>query len=140
MYRPLNSYPSDDHGTVCRSEPRTSCVILASTERQQLSATVHLYYHSTRRETKYAGTVQIGFFRGSAAGHDLKPSFTVKANSLPISQAVSDIVTTIPGHYPVRISVVATVGSGRTQTIEDDIQVEVRSNGRARTDHRREGT
>ena len=133
--------PTDAHGAVaCRSEPRSPCVILASTDQQQLSATVHVYYHSSRSETKYTGSVHIGFFGGSTGGHGLKPSITVRANSTPISQAVTDVVTTKPGRYTVQISVVATFGTGRTQTIEDEIEVEVRSNdGAHQADLRQDG-
>ena len=133
--------PTDAHGAVaCRSEPRTPCVILATTDQQQSFATVHVYYHSSRSETKYTGTVHIGFFGGPTGGHDLKPSITVRANSAPISQAVTDVVTTKPGRYTVQISVVATFGTGRTQTIEDEIEVEVRSNdGAHQADLRQDG-
>jgi hypothetical protein len=119
---------ANKHATVaCRSEPRTRCIVPASTIGQQSFATVHVYYHSTRSDTKYAGSVLIGFFGGPDNGHELKPALTVKANSRPISSAVTDVVTTKPGRYSVRISLLATEGSGRSQTLRDDIDVEVRS-------------
>lgn len=119
---------ADNHVAVaCRSEPRTRCVVPASTVRQQSFATVHVYYHSTRSDTKYAGSVLIGFFGGPDNGHELKPALIVKANSRPISDAVTDVVTAKPGQYSVRISLLATGESGRTQAIRDDIDVEVRA-------------
>ena len=118
---------ANKHATVaCRSEPRTRCSVPASTIGQQSFATVHVYYHSTPSDTKYAGSVRIGFFGGPDNGHELKPALTVKANSRPISSAVTDVVTTKPGHYTVRISVIATREPGRTQALQDDIEVEVR--------------
>lgn len=111
---------------VCQSENRTSCVVAASTNQQQSFATVHVYYHSARSDTRYDGTIQIGFFGGPAESHELKPSITVKANSRPVSQAVTDFVTTTPGHYAIHIAVQATRAQGRTETIRDDIDVEVR--------------
>ena len=119
---------ADNHAAVaCRSEPRTRCVVVASTVGQQSFATVHVYYHSTRSDTKYAGAVLIGFFGGPENGHEVKPALTVKANSRPISSALTDVVTAKPGQYSVRISLIATGESGRTQAIRDDVDVEVRA-------------
>lgn len=120
--------PSGGSQTViCQSEERTPCVVQASTDRQRSFATVHIYYHSARTDTKYEGTIQVGFFGGPAESHELKPSITVKANSRPVSQAVTDFVTTTPGHYTIHIAVQAARAQGRTETIRNDIDVEVRA-------------
>lgn len=119
--------PTGHQTVACQSESRMPCVVLASTDRQRSFATVHVYYHSARTDTKYEGTIQVGFFVGPAETHELKPSITVKANSRPVSQAVTDFVTTTPGHYTIHIAVQAARAPEHTETIRDDIDVEVRA-------------
>ena len=88
---------------------------------------VHIYYHGAGDETKYAGTIQIGFFDGSPASHTLKTNVAVKKTERITNQSVSDIVTSKPGTYAVEFDLVATVtDTKKTQPIKERINVVVR--------------
>jgi hypothetical protein len=116
-----------DKTSVCQSDPRSQCVVPASTPDHQVFATVHLYFHPATVETKYSGTVQLGLFEGSPAAHELKIDATVKPDDSPGTNTIYDIVTSKAGTDHVLVLAVATpVPSGRPVTIRDDIIVVVK--------------
>jgi hypothetical protein len=109
---------------ICQSDPRTACVVPASREGRKVLATVHMFYHPAATETKYAGTVDVGFFDEV---HDMTPNSTVKPGAKPTHHTITDIVTSKPGTYPLRIAIVATsTQTGQDQNIRDEISVVVR--------------
>jgi hypothetical protein len=116
-----------DREFACQSEPRTECVVPASRPGDKVLSNVHIYYHGAGPETKYEGSVQIGFFDGSAAAHTLRTSMVVKKTERIGNQSVSDIVTSKPGTYSVDFDLAATVtDSKKTQPLREKIVVVVK--------------
>lgn len=109
---------------LCQSDPRTECNLPASREGAKSLATVHVFFHPAANDTKYTGTIAVGFFDER---HEITPNATVKRGGAPVGQSVTDIVTTKPGTYRLHMSIVATnVATGQASKIEDDITVIVR--------------
>lgn len=116
-----------DREFVCQSEPRTGCVVPVSRPDAPVFSDVHIYYHGAGAETRYAGSVQIGFFKGSPAPHTLKTDIAVKKTERIGNQSVSNIVTSTPGTYAVEFALAATVAeTNRTQPIQEKVPVVVR--------------
>ena len=107
-----------DREFVCQSDPRTDCVLPASRPDNQAFTDVHLYFHPASAETKYVGTVQIGFFEG-AAPHEVKPNVTVKPGGPVARSSVAGIVSSTPGTRALTIAIVA--DSGTPRQIQEDI-------------------
>ena len=113
-----------DREFVCYSESPGDCVMPSSRPNDQVFTHVYLYYHPAATETKYTGTVQIGFFNSAL---DLRPNFTVKPGASPGNQSVVGIVSGKPGTYPLRIEVDATpTRAGATRQIREQVMVTVR--------------
>ena len=116
-----------DQEFVCQSDPRNDCVVPASRPEAQVFADVHFYYHGAGAETKYAGTIDIGFFQGSTAAHTTQTSVTVAKNESIRNQSVAGIVTSTPGTYAIAFALVGTVtGSGANQPFREQVQVVVK--------------
>lgn len=113
--------------TVCRSDPRTQCVVPATTESRKVFAMVHFFFHPAATPTRYTGAVQVGFFGGPAESHEMKPDVTVKPKQPAARHSISDFVTTFPGTYQLSVALVATsLPNGRKQTIRDEVTVLVK--------------
>jgi hypothetical protein len=110
-----------DREFVCQSDPRTHCVMRASQPDEQTFTNTHFYFHSGTTDTKYAGTIQLGFLMSP---HETKPNLIVKSGDSATNASVSGIVSSRPGRYPMRIDVVAESG-GRRQ-IRDSVPVIVK--------------
>ena len=110
---------------VCRSDPRSPCVLPASAADTKRFATVHLYLHPATTDTKYTGTMHVKFFSGAESkGHEQKIDTTIKAGAPRYSISTTADVTTIPGSYDVRILLNAASTTQRSQhAIQDDIAV-----------------
>ena len=116
-----------NHDFVCQSNPRSECVVPASRVDAQVHAAVYFYYHPAAVETRYIGTIQIGFLEGASASHQLRPDFTVKPKDSPANQVVVGIVSSTPGTSAVAIDVTAApTGSGAKQDTRERVQVIVR--------------
>ncbi|MGH9893775.1 MAG: hypothetical protein ACREA0_17685, partial [bacterium] len=59
----------------------------------QVFSDVHVYYHGAGAETKYAGTMQIGFFRGAGESIKNQTNITVRKTESITNQSVTGIVT-----------------------------------------------
>jgi hypothetical protein len=116
-----------NHDFVCQSNPRSECVVPVSRVDAKTYSAVYFYYHPAAVETRYTGTIQIGFFEGASASHQLRPDFTVKPKDSPAGHSVDGIVSSTPGTYAVAIDVTAApTGSGAKQDIRERVQVIVR--------------
>ena len=116
-----------DKTSVCKSDPRSECVVPATTPERQVLATVHVYFHPATVETRYSGSAHIGFFEGSPAAHELKIDATVKPGDSPASNTTYAIVKSQRGTHRVRIAAVASpVPGGRAANIREQINVTVR--------------
>ena len=116
-----------DQDFVCQSDPRNDCIVPVSRPGAQVFSDVHAYYHGAGAETKYAGSMQIGFFRGSAESHKTQTNITVQKTESIANQSVSGIVTETPGRYAVTFALVATsTGTGKGQPIREQVSVEVK--------------
>ena len=116
-----------NHDFVCQSNPRSECVIPVSSGDTKTNAAVYFYYHPAAVETRYTGTIQLGFLEGNSSLHELRPDFTVKPKDSPANQSVVGIVSSRPGTYAMAIDVVAgPTGSDARQNIQDKVQVVVR--------------
>jgi hypothetical protein len=116
-----------NHDFVCQSNPRTECVVPVSRADAKTYAAVYFYYHPAAVETRYTGTIQIGFFEGASASHQLRPDFTVKSKDSPASHSIDGIVSSRPGTYEMTIDVTATpIGSVAKQDVQQRVQVIVR--------------
>ena len=116
-----------DREFVCQSDPRNDCVIPASHPNDQVFSDVHVYYHGAGAETKYIGTIDVGFFQGSPESHKLQSNIVVSKNESIKNQGVASIVTATPGTYGVTFDLVATVtDTGKSQPIRDRVPIVVR--------------
>jgi hypothetical protein len=116
-----------DREFVCQSEPRGECVVPVSKPDAQVFSDVHVYYHGAGAETRYAGSIQIGYFRGDATANTVKSDVIVKKTESITNQSVSNIVTSTPGTYSVNLAHVATVTDTKTTLpIQEKIAVVVR--------------
>ena len=116
-----------NHDFVCQSNPRSECVMPVSRADAKTHSAVYFYYHPAAVETRYAGTIQIGFFEGASSSHQMRPDFAVKAKDSAASHSITGIVTSRPGTYEMAIDVAATpTGSGAKQDIREKVQVLVR--------------
>jgi hypothetical protein len=116
-----------DQDVVCQSDSRNDCVVPASRPDAQVFSAVHFYYHGAGSETKYEGPIEIGHFQGSPESHTAQTKITVKKDESIRNQSVTGIVTSMPGTYAIKFSVVATVAdTGKTQPIEDSVPIVVR--------------
>jgi len=115
-----------DQDYVCQSDPRDACAVHASRADEQVFGHVHVYYHPSAVETKYSGSVVIGFFQGEPASKTLSANVSLKPGDKVGNQTVVGIVTQQPGTYPVQFAVTATPsGQGQPQTIRDEVNVSV---------------
>ena len=113
-----------DRDFVCQSNPRTECLLPVDRPGARVLGHVHVYYHSAGPETKYTGTIRIGFFDQP---HEIKPVITVKPGDSPGNQSVSDFVSAKAGTYTMSIAVVATpTATGQPQDIRDQVSVVLR--------------
>ena len=116
-----------DREFACQSDARAGCVVPASRADGQVFSHVYLYYHGAGGETKYAGSVQIGFFQGAAESRDMKTNITVKKNESITNQSVTGIVTNNAGTYALTLALEATIGTnGTSQPVLDTVNVIVK--------------
>ena len=112
-----------DREFVCQSDPRSECMMPASRPNDQAFTAVYFYFHSATTDTRYTGTIQIGFLEGSTP-YEVKPNVTVKRGASAAASSISGIVSSKPGNYPMTITVDAE--SGSTHLIRDRIPVTVK--------------
>ena len=115
-----------DGDFVCQSDPRTDCLVPVSRADARVFSDVHVYYHGAGAETRYAGTMQIGFFQGSATASKTQVDIAVKQNGSITNQSVVGIVTSTPGSYTIDFDLIATVDAAKGQPIRDQLKVIVR--------------
>ena len=112
---------------VCSSDPRTPCVLQASTAAQKVFATVHLFFHPAAEDIRYTGVVQVGFFGDPPEAHVVEPNMRLKAKQPPARHSLSHFVTTRPGTYQMRVVLAATpIRGGRSLGIRDEVTVLVK--------------
>ena len=113
-----------DREFACQSDPRTDCVLPPSAPGADVFSAVYLYLHGAGGETKYQGTVQIGFLRG---GGPSRVDMILKKNEAIGNHSVNGIVTAAPGTYNLAFDVTATVAEpSRTHPIQQQVAVLVR--------------
>lgn len=114
-----------DRDFACQSNPRSECVVPVDRPDARVLGHVHIYYHAAESETKYTGSIRIGFFDDP---HEITASgIPVKPGDSPRNQSVSDFVRNKPGTYTMSIDVVATsTQTGQKQNIRDQVSVIVR--------------
>ena len=117
-----------DRDFVCQSDRRNDCVLPASRPNAPVFSDVHIYYHGTGVETKYTGSIQIGFFQGSAdETHTVQVDRTVPKTESIVNQSITDDVTVTPGNYAITFALVATLtDTGKTQPIREQVPVVVK--------------
>ena len=116
-----------DQEFVCQSTPRSDCVVPASRPDAQVFSDAHFYYHGAGAETKYVGTIDIGFFQGSREAHLVKTDMAVKKGESIANQGVVGIVTSTPGSYAIAFDFVATVtDTGKSLPIREQVSIVVK--------------
>src|SRR5258708_3614498 len=50
-----------DREFACQSEPKSECIVRASTPADQVYSDIHFYYHGTGADTKYEGTKSLSY-------------------------------------------------------------------------------
>lgn len=118
-----------DAELVCGStRPSQRCVLTASTPDRQSTATVRLFLHAARRQTRYLGVMRVPFIEGAERLAGREVSATVPPDSQPVGASVSGPVTPTPGEYMFRVSLDAQEdGTAMAQRIEDEVPVSVRT-------------
>jgi hypothetical protein len=116
-----------DREFVCQSEPRNECVIPVSRPDEQVFSDVHFYYHGAGAETKYTGSIDIGFFQGSPGAHTVQANTTVKKTESIMPHSITGIVTSTPGTYALTFALDATVTeTGKSQPIRERVSAVVK--------------
>ena len=116
-----------DREFACQSDPRTECVLPASKPDAQVFADIHFYFHGAGAETRYEGTINIGYLQGVPDSHTSRTTITVQKDESITNSSTTGIVTSTPGTYAVTISQTATVkDAGKTQSIQESIPVVVK--------------
>jgi hypothetical protein len=116
-----------DREFACQSDPRTECVLPASKPDAQVFSDIHFYFHGAGAETRYEGTITIGYLQGAPETHTSRTNITVQKNGSITNSSTTGIVTSTPGTYAVSMSVIATVSdTGKTQEIREPIPVVVK--------------
>jgi hypothetical protein len=115
-----------DREFVCQSDPRTDCVVEASRPDAPVFSDVHFYYHGAGGDTKYQGTINIGFFEGAAASHTIPSNVVVRKGESIVNQSVTGVVTLTPGTYDVTIALTATMDGGKDQPIRQSVPLVVK--------------
>lgn len=114
-----------DQEFVCQSAPRNDCVVPVSRPDALVFSDVHVYYRGAGVETKFTGSIQIGFFQGSAGPHNVQTNITLKKNESITNQSVSGIVSSTPGNYSIDFALMAT-GAGTSLPIREQVPVVVK--------------
>ena len=108
---------------VCRSDAPDPCVLALPADRKPLLATVHVVLHPTQADTRYTGTMRVGF--GGAAS-DTKVDSTVTRGGLAGNVSVTFLLTLTPGIYRTEISLTATSkGSSAPVSLRDTITLTI---------------
>jgi hypothetical protein len=118
-----------DREFACQSEPRTECVVPASKPDAQVFSDIHFYYHGVGTETRYEGTINIGYLRQGSGSEAYTSRFNValKKNESITNSSVTGIVASTAGSYTVTISAATTAtDTGKTQSIRASIPVIVK--------------
>jgi hypothetical protein len=116
-----------DREFVCQSDPRNDCVVPVSRPDAQVFSHVYFYYRGAGAETKYTGSINIGFFQGSRASHDVQANITVRKDESIANQSVTGIVTSTAGRYAIASALVATsTDTGTSQPIRLEVPVVVK--------------
>jgi hypothetical protein len=116
-----------DSEFACQSEPRTECVVPASTPDAQVFSDIHFYYHGAGAETRYEGTINFGYLQGSPDSHTSQINITVPENKSITNSSLTGIVMSTQGTSAVTISLTATVtDTNKTQAIRESISVVVK--------------
>lgn len=115
-----------DSEFACQSDPRTECVIPASKSDAQVFSDIHFYFHGAGAETRYEGTINIGYWQGALASHTSRTNITVQKSGSITNSSTTGIVTSARGTYPVTVSLAATIkDTGKTTPISETIPVSV---------------
>jgi hypothetical protein len=116
-----------DREFACQSEPKSECVVRASTPSDQVHSDIHFYYHGAGAETKYEGTKSLSYLQGPPESHTSPVNVLVKKNESIANGSVTGIVTSTPGTYTVTLSLTATVtGAGKKSPIQESFKVVVK--------------
>ena len=116
-----------DRDFICQSDPRNDCVMPASKPDARVFSDVHLYYHGAGAETKYTGTIHLGFFEGSPEAHVIRPTVSVFKNEEISNSSLTDIVSSKPGTYALKFDLMASVvDTGNTHPIRTEVPVVLR--------------
>jgi hypothetical protein len=116
-----------DREFVCQSTPPGECVMPVSTPDDRVFTDLHFYYHGAGGETKYTGSIQIGFLQGSPEANRVSVNITAPKDGAITNLSVVDAVTSTPGTYTVTFDVVATsVATRKSQPIRDQVSVLVK--------------
>ena len=116
-----------DREFACQSGTPTECVLPASKPDAQVFSDIHFYYHGAGAETRYEGTINIGYLQGAPDSHTSRTNITVQKNGSITNSSTTGIVTSTPGTYAVTISLTATIkDTGKTQAINESIPVVVK--------------
>jgi hypothetical protein len=111
----------------CQSDPHTDCVLPAGKPDAQVFSDIHFYFHGAGAETRYEGTINIGYLQGAPETHTSRTNITVQKSGSITNSSTTGIVTSTPGTYAVTISLTATVkDTGQTQAINESIPVVVK--------------
>lgn len=113
-----------DRDFICQSNPRDECVMPVDRPDARVLSDAHVYHHAASTETKYTGSIRIGFFDQP---HEINPNLTVKPGESPGNQSVTDFVRNKSGTYMMEIAVVATsIPTGQTLNLRDQVRVVVK--------------
>ena len=105
----------------CQSTPRTECIVPVSQPTRKTFSEVHVYFHSGATDTKFSGSVRIGFLGQN--GTEIMPSLSAKAGAVE-GDSVTGIVTERPGSHELSIEVTAVNAVG-TQQIRERVPITV---------------
>jgi len=115
-----------DREFACQSGPRPECVVPASKPDAPVFSDIHFYFHGAGTETRYEGTINIGYLRQGAEAHASRINIPVKKDESMTNSSVTGIVASTPASYTVTISATATTGASKAQPLRESIPVVVK--------------
>lgn len=111
---------------VCRSDPKSECVIPASSQTATQFASMNLYLHPTQVPTAYRGSLEVTFFETATGVYGTPVDRTVEPGASPVGITVSGLVRQKPGQYVAAIGLIAYPSGQTAREIRDAVNVVVK--------------
>lgn len=111
---------------VCQSDPKSECVIPASSQTPKEFAGMSLYLHPTKAPTAYRGSLEVTFFETGTGVYGTPVDRTVEPGDQPVGITVSGVLKQMPGQYVAAIALIAYPSRQTGREIREAVNVIVK--------------